>query len=114
MNFKLIVSFVNPQLTEKVIEYAKQAGATGDVILSARGTGSKEVKLFGVSVENKTDVILFAVEEHIVSKVLDAIVEHCDLKKPGNGIAIVLNIERVAGLESQIEQIKQKLREEQL
>ncbi len=33
MRFDLIVGFVNPNITEKVIKTAKNSGATGDVII---------------------------------------------------------------------------------
>lgn len=114
MQFKLIMTLVKPDITTKVVDAAKKAGATGDVIIPARGTGSKEAKFFGISVEDKTDIILFVVEEHIVNRVMDAICIDCKLREPGNGIAIVLSIDKVAGMESQIEKIKNRLRKEQL
>lgn len=105
---------VSPEITDKVIDAAKKAGATGNVILSARGSGINETKLFGVSVEDKTDLILFVVEEHSVNKILDAVSIDCKLKEPGNGVAVVLSIDKVAGLERQIGKIKERLKEENL
>jgi nitrogen regulatory protein P-II 1 len=114
MRFKLVMTLVSPDITTKVIDAAKKAGATGDVIIPARGTGSTQSKFFGISIEDKTDIILFVVEEHTVNKVLDAITLDCKLCEPGNGIAIVLSIDKVAGLDKQIENIKTKLRDENL
>ncbi|MFN3918270.1 MAG: P-II family nitrogen regulator [Flavobacteriales bacterium] len=114
MKFKLVMTLVNPEITNRVVDAAKKAGATGDVIIPARGAGSTETKFFGISVEDKTEIILFVVEEHIVNKVLDAITIDCKLSEPGNGIAIVLSIDKVAGLDRQIDMIKNKLREERL
>lgn len=114
MRFKLIVAFVNPEITNKIVETAKKNGATGDVIIPARGTGIKPVKIFGLTVENKTDLILFVVEEHIVNKIMNALCEECKIDESGNGIAIVLSIDKVAGLNRQISAIKERLSEEQL
>jgi nitrogen regulatory protein P-II 1 len=114
MQFKLIMTLVTPEITNQVIDAAKKAGATGDVVLPARGTGSKEAKFFGISVEDKTDIILFVVEEHIVNRVMQAITTDCKLREPGKGIAIVLSVDKVVGMEAQIEKIKTRLREEQL
>jgi nitrogen regulatory protein P-II 1 len=114
MRFKLVMTLVSPDITTKVIDAAKKAGATGDVIIPARGTGSTQSKFFGISIKDKTDIILFVVEEHTVNKVLDAITLDCKLCEPGNGIAIVLSIDKVAGLDKQIENIKTKLRDENL
>ncbi|SDA73768.1 nitrogen regulatory protein P-II family [Algoriphagus alkaliphilus] len=114
MRFKIVMTFVNPEITEKVINTAKKAGATGDVVIPARGSGSSQATFLGVSIVDKTDILLFVVEEHIVNNLLDAISSECKLREPGNGIAVVLNVERVAGLEKQIENIKGKLRDENL
>ncbi|MFZ1750011.1 MAG: P-II family nitrogen regulator [Saprospiraceae bacterium] len=114
MKFKLIMTLVRPELTNAVIKAAKDAGATGDLIVPARGSGSNEAKLFGIALEDKTDLIIFVVEEHSVQKILNALNEDCKLQEPGRGIAIVLSIDRVIGLERQIDQIKDKLKEERL
>jgi len=114
MKFKLIVALVNPEITDKVVEHARKKGATGEVIVPARGSGSHETKFFGFTIADKTDLVLFVVEEHIVTNVMDAILNECNLKAQGNGIAIVLSIDRVVGMENQIIQIKQKLKEENL
>jgi hypothetical protein len=97
MKFKLIVALVNPEITNEVIDTAKKSGATGNVTIPARGCGIEETKFMGIAIEDRTDVILFVVEEHSV-----------------NGIVIVLSIDQVAGLDRQIAKIKDKLKTEQL
>lgn len=114
MRFKLIVALVRPELTNEIVKTAKNAGATGDVILSGRGTGITESSFFGIQLEDRTDAILFIVEEHSVDKILDALCNECKLKEPGRGVAIVLSIDKVTGLERQIDKIKDKLKEERL
>lgn len=114
MRFKIVMTLVNPQITENVIDTARSVGATGEVIIPARGSGASQSTFLGLSIEDKTDIILFVVEEHSVNRLLDAITADCKLHEPGNGIAVVLNVERVAGLEKQIVSIKEKLRDENL
>lgn len=108
------MTLVNPELTQKVIETARESGATGDLIVPARGSGVSETKFFGISLEDKTDLVLFVVEEHIVESILAGIEEKHQLNNSGNGIAVVLSIDRVAGLDHQIEVIKKRLKKEQL
>jgi nitrogen regulatory protein P-II 1 len=114
MRFKLIMTMVNPDITEDVVQTAKNAGATGDVIIPARGSGVSEARFFGVSIVDKTDIILFVVEEHSANKVLDAITKECKLCESGRGIALMLSVDKVAGLENQILKIKDRLKGEQL
>lgn len=114
MRFKLIVAFVDPDLTEKVVKTAKKAGATGDVIIQGKGTGIEEASFLGMSIQNQTNIILFVVEEHHVDKIIEAVSKQCHLEEPGNGIMISLSIDKVAGLSKQIKKIRENLINEQL
>ena len=114
MRFKLIVAFVNPEITDKVIKVAKKAGATGDVIMQAKGSGMEETSFLGLSIQDKTNVILFVVEDNHVKKIIQSVSEACKLEEPGNGIMIVLSIDKVAGLSKQIKKIRENLKSEQL
>ena len=46
MQFKLIIAFVKPSITDTVVDAMKEAGATGATIVPARGTGIHEAKSF--------------------------------------------------------------------
>ncbi|CAN2039519.1 P-II family nitrogen regulator [Candidatus Magnetomoraceae bacterium gMMP-15] len=111
MRFKIILSTVKPDITDRVVDAAKEAGATGATIIPARGTGIKEAKtFFGLSLELQTDIILFLVEEHIVKQILEAIKKAGKFDKPGTGIAFVLSVEKIIGLESQMEKFKENVK----
>ena len=114
MRFDLIVGFVDPHKTEKVIKTAKKAGATGDVIIQGKGSGMEPSKFLGLSIEDKTDIILFVVEEHHTNKIFSSVSKECQIEKPGNGIMIVLSIDKVVGLSKQIKKIRENLKTEQL
>jgi len=108
MRFKLISSSVKTDITDTIVDAAKAAGATGATIIPARGTGIHEAKsFFGLSLEAQTDVVLFLVEEHRVLEILDAIQKSGEFHKPGTGIAYVMPVEHVVGLESQMEYFKE-------
>ncbi|MDM8525134.1 P-II family nitrogen regulator [Desulfococcaceae bacterium HSG8] len=112
MRFKLILSSVKPDITDHIVDTAKEAGATGATIIPARGTGVREAKtFFGLSLEAQTDIIMLLVEEHLVAKILDTIKKAGEFHKPGTGIAFVVPVEHVVGLESQMEKFKKEVRE---
>ena len=102
MAYKSIIAMVKPNLTDMVVNSAKQVGATGATIIPASGTGSHEAKtFFGLSLDIRTDVVLFLVESDLVEAVLTAIKEAGRFSEPGTGIAFVLSVEQTAGFESQ-------------
>ncbi len=111
MRFKLILASVKADITDTIVDAAKAAGATGATILPGRGTGIKEAKtFFGLSLEAQTDVVLLLVEEHLIDKILNAIKKAGKFDKPGTGIAFVIPVEQVVGLESQIEKFEEEVR----
>ena len=113
MKFKLIVSFVKPRISDDVINAMKEAGATGATIIPARGTGIHEAKtFFGLTIEDQTEIILFLVEEHVVEEFMKLISEVGKFNEPGTGIAIVLPVDHIAGLESQMKKFKDQARDE--
>jgi nitrogen regulatory protein PII len=104
---KCIIAMVKPDLTDQVVNSAKKAGATGATIIAASGTGAGEAKtFFGLSLDIRTEVVLFLVDEAIVESILSAIKKAGRFSEPGTGIALVLPVEQTAGMESQMSKKK--------
>ena len=111
MKFKIILASVKTDLTDQIVDAAKKTGATGATIIPARGTGIREAKtFFGLSLEAQTDIIMFLLEETLVDAVLKSIGTAGDFDKPGTGIAFVVPVDQVIGLESQIDRFVQSAR----
>ena len=112
MQFKLIMAFVKPSITDAVVDAMKKAGATGATIVPARGTGIHEAKSFlGLSIEDQTDIIVFLVEEHVVENLMKVIQLAGKFDEPGTGIALVLPVEHIAGLDTQMKKFKDQARD---
>ena len=112
MRFKIVLASVKTGITDKIVDAAKEAGATGATIIPARGTGIREAKtFFGLSLEAQTDIIMFLLEERLVQQVLETIDRVGQFNQPGTGIAFVLPVDQVIGLESQIEILKKEIGE---
>ena len=103
MAYKSIIAMVKPDLTDRIVNSAKQVGATGATIIPASGTGAKEAKtFFGLSLDIRTDLVIFLVDSELVEPVLSVIKEAGRFSEPGTGIAFVLAVEQTAGFESQL------------
>jgi len=112
MDFKLIIALVADDHTDKIIETARQKGATGaTVITSGRGEGLKPHKSFlGLTIEGQMDMVLFIVEKHLSREILESIGKsgHFD-SESGAGVVMQLDIEDVIGLKSQLKTIKDEI-----
>jgi nitrogen regulatory protein PII len=97
--YDLIVTIVNKAHSEQVVEASKQAGAEGGTIIFGRGTGVREqAKLFGITIEPEKELVLTLIRRDLTDTVLKAIVAESGLNKPGKGIAFVLEVEKVVGI----------------
>ncbi|MCW8956650.1 MAG: P-II family nitrogen regulator [Gammaproteobacteria bacterium] len=108
MHFKLIIAFVEDSKSDKVMQAARDAGATGATVISnARGEGIEKCKtFFGLSLETQRDVLLFLVEEHLSRHILEEIgtVGEFDTSL-GTGIAIQIDVEDAVGVAHQVEKL---------
>ena len=115
MHFKLLIAFVEDTVTDKVMEAARESGATGATVISnARGEGlKKSTTFFGLSLETQRDVVFFLVEEHLSRKILEKV---CDAgrfdERPGTGIAIQIDVEDAVGVQQQIAELVDRVEEE--
>lgn len=97
--YDLVVTIVNKGEAETVVDASKKAGAEGGTILFGRGTGIHEhAKLFGITIEPEKEIILTLIDRQKSGDVLDAIVNETGLNKPGKGIAFIIGVEKVVGI----------------
>ena len=115
MHFKLIIALTEDSITDRVVEAAREKGATGStVISSARGEGLQVAKTFlGLSLETQRDVILLLVEEHLCRDILETIASAGRFdENPGSGIAFSIDVEDAVGVSHQVDQLSEIVEEE--
>ena len=115
MHFKLIIALTEDSITDRIVEAAREKGATGaTVIPSARGEGLETAKTFyGLSLETQRDVILMLVEEHLSLDILETIASAGEFDdSPGTGIAFSIDVEDAVGVSHQVSQLSQLVEEE--
>ncbi|MDP2560803.1 P-II family nitrogen regulator [Psychrobium sp. 1_MG-2023] len=115
MHFKLIIAFSEDSRTDKIMDAARKAGATGATIINnARGEGLNQSKtFFGLTLDTQRDVLLFIVEEHLSRHILEHINEVGKFdKKPGSGMAFQIDVEDAVGVSHQINQLKSAVEDE--
>ncbi|MCE0492995.1 P-II family nitrogen regulator [Vibrio salinus] len=115
MRFKLIIAFVEDTKTTKVLDAARDAGATGaTVINNARGEGLNKKKTFlGLTLEVQRDVVLLVVEEHLARHILETIDDVGEFDtESGQGIAFQIDIEDVVGISHQLSKLTKVVEDE--
>ena len=108
MQFKLIIALVGDEKTDKIMNAARSAGATGATVLNqVRGEGIEAEKtFFGLNLETQRDMLMFLVEEHMSRDILEAIEHIGEFEShPGSGIAFQINVEDAVGITHQISKL---------
>ncbi|MBF0190830.1 MAG: P-II family nitrogen regulator [Magnetococcales bacterium] len=107
MEFQLVVCMVKTDFTDRIIQAAKKAGASGSTVIAAQGTGLHEAKtFFGLDLNIQTDVIIFFLEAGLADHILDVIHKEGDFSRPGTGIAMTLPVNRAVGVDLQFDHFK--------
>jgi len=115
MHFKLIISLVEDNKTDAVMDAAREAGATGATVINhARGEGLKRSKtFFGLTLETQRDVLFFLVEEHMSRSILETIARVGQFdEKPGTGIAFQIDVEDAVGVRQQIQNLTEAVEDQ--
>lgn len=98
-DFQLIVTIVNSGDSAAVVKAASKAGAEGGTILNGRGTGvNEQQKFMNFTIDPEKDVVLTLVPSSYAERVVDSIEQAVDLNAPGKGIAFLIDVEKVFGV----------------
>lgn len=99
LDIKCIVAIVERGKAEKIVKAAKKSGSSGATIFYGRGTGESEVKKFlNVNIEASKEIILILSEKEKLKKIVGAMTDAGDLKKPGTGIIFTVPVDHLIGL----------------
>ncbi|MCW8915137.1 MAG: P-II family nitrogen regulator [Magnetovibrio sp.] len=115
MNLKMIMALVKDDITQTVIDAAREKGATGaTIITSAQGEGLiKEKTFLGLDLAAQRDIVIFLVAEPLARDILEAIGEAGKFdEEPGAGIACQISLEDAVGMTTQLPTLKNEVEKE--
>lgn len=96
---EVVVCIVNSGFSGAVMDAAREAGASGGTILSARGTANKEAeKLFKINIQPEKEMVMILIPSELRTDVLHALYNKVGLNTPGQGIAFSLPVDNVVGV----------------
>jgi len=96
---ELIIAVVNQKFSDKVLDCARAAGATGATILHTRSVNNaKAEQLIGTTVMQETDTIAFISSREYKGKIMEAIRENAGLKTDGGAVLFSLPVDSLTGI----------------
>ena len=97
----LIVSVINRGYSDDFMNTARKAGAMGGTVLNARSQAhEKEIKFFGISVQDERELIIILTSREKKESIMQAVCEAHGLGSKAQGIVFSLPVESVMSLSS--------------
>ncbi len=94
----LIITVVKKGWAEVALKASVDAGAQGGTVMYGRGIGMHERKtILGMRIEPEKEILITAVKRNLSDQVMLAISEAAELSKPGQGISMMLPLDKVIG-----------------
>ena len=98
-DYDLIITIINKGNCHSIVKASKKSGAGGATVLQGRGSGIHDTKtIFGIPIEPEKDIILTAVPREKTEVILEAIIKAGNLNEPATGVAFVMPLSMVAGI----------------
>ena len=96
---QLIVVITNQGYTDKVMEAARAAGATGGTAIHAKGTGTELAKkFFGVSIAEEKEIVLILTKEATRKPIMRSVIREAGMQTEAQSLAFSLPVSDLAGL----------------
>lgn len=114
MKFAALILIIAEDMEERAIDLAKEAGAGGMTLVSARGIGASEKKtFFGLTYQGSQTMMMCILERKLALTVMKALTEGLELKKHSKGVVFTVPLEHIAGMDTrQIESFVEQIRED--
>jgi nitrogen regulatory protein PII len=94
----LIMSIVDKGYSEKLMDSAREAGATGGTVVRAKGTGAEIAKFFGVAISEEKEIVYIVSETKKRDEIMHAIMQSVGSGTKANGIVFSLPVDSVMGI----------------
>jgi nitrogen regulatory protein PII len=96
---ELVIAVVNRNYTEKAIDAARSAGATGATVFHTKSiNNSKAEQAIGTSIDTETDSVFFLTTFEYKNKIMEAIRDAAGLKTEGGAVIFSLPVDDLVGI----------------
>ena len=115
MKFVALISIVTAENEENIRKIAKELGASGAMVIQAKGSGFEEKKsFFSLTFEGNHTILLYILEEKMARSVLKAIKKDIEEGK-SEGVAFTTPISHVVGLnQTVIKKFEEKIKSDEV
>ncbi len=90
---KALYVIVNAGFACQIVDIARENGAGGATILSARGSEAKPQTILGITIDTEKEIVLSVVKKDVALKIMNAIKEKAGAGTNAHGLCFYLPVE---------------------
>lgn len=95
---KALFIIANAGYTDWVMDIVRAEGAGGATVISARGEGTQQQSILGISLESEKEMILTIVEAGTAKRIMAAMKEKAGWKSKLHGVCFTMPVDQVIGI----------------
>ena len=100
IQFDLIVAILNQGYIDEFMQAARDAGAGGGTIISARGLSSGGTKkIFGISIQDEKEIIIILSTRAKKTPIMSAVSKSYGVSSKADGLIFSLPVDAISGVE---------------
>jgi nitrogen regulatory protein PII len=99
IKYDLIISIINQGYSDEFMTIAREAGATGGTVISARGLAHQgPIKFFGISVQEEREIVIILTSREKKTPIMQAVSQVYGITTKAEGIIFSAPVDNVMGL----------------
>ena len=97
--YSLVIAILNRGFSDVAMSAARNAGAKGGTVISARSSGlHEEETFFGISILPEKEVVMILTSDETKNAIMRAIIKHVGIETDGGGLIFSLPVTDVEGI----------------
>lgn len=97
--YSLVIAILNRGFSDVAMSAARNAGARGGTVISARSSGlHEEETFFGISILPEKEVVMILTTDETKNAIMRAIIKHVGIETDGGGLIFSLPVTDVEGI----------------
>ena len=94
-NMRALFIITNAGFSDEIIGLARECGARGATVLTARGIGLNVKEIMGISVDREREIVISVVDVDTAEKIMAAVKEKAGISSTAHGVCFSLPIDNM-------------------
>ena len=91
---KALYIVINAGFSDEIMTIARAAGAKGATIMTARGEGSKQKSIMGITLDSEKEILMMLIDGETADRIMSAVKEQFGRFSSAHGVCFTVPVEK--------------------